>query len=515
VNPDNSTTVKVFIRWPATALAPPYFWILQAGMVIAYAAAGQTGDQQEGTAYGLWEMSVWGKAVADWSPGDNFVMVRLTDEDGVEIGYTDDVKCWLYSPQTLAGVTGVKVLAGDLLRMEIPLYDPVAKVWIGHALNVYSQAGTSNLLQADVHLDTLDGVPALGNLIKGNATKWTAFVKGAAKSYLRVTEDGTDIYWGGGGGDHTLLDGDVHTDTLTNVPVIGDLITAVGNPAKWDALTAQDDQSLLKIEGSGPAWLAPGDAWEILTPDADGLLHWFPAPVTDSLLSWTETGLEWLAEGVAESLLHIDRGTGTFAWLAPGAEGSILTTAGIPEILQWLPLGADQSLLYVDVDHPDWFAKGTSDQVLSMNADGLALVWRTLCDLIGIAIGVNIWVDIDMSVAKTITATLGVADWRDRFIEFYVVCRSGPAVLTDDTQWSGAGGFYGYAAITKGTTNHSDQVLRSQPFGGVNTWALIVRGTDGRLDLVIGITEVSEIHQELWFNLRTTETKTSPDYYLS
>jgi hypothetical protein len=376
-NPDPAVEVKVYIGWPDFGRLAQTRWNLRAGAVIPYLPIGTAGDgTPEGAAINLWSWPVWGKVVNDWQDGDNFVMVRLTDEDGVEIGYTPNVKCWLYSPENLADVKGVKLKAGDLIRVELPTYDTGTGITIAHAINAYGGGGKNELLDGANHTDTADADPVLGDLIaaKGDPVKWDRLPVGAAQSLLYVS---------------------------SGPPIV---------PA-W--LPKGGEQSLFYVNGGVLDWFNAGLAQSMLITGAAGTLAWKPRGLDESIYITRNQQLDWLGPGDDPSILVVDNGTvqwshgadttgrGAVLWIDPNGvfgwgqsyhalldekwhydtadalptKGAMIYMTADPPNGLWdvLNIGADQSLLHVNNGIPEWKAKGDDGSLLTVS--GGLLSW--------------------------------------------------------------------------------------------------------------------------------------------
>jgi hypothetical protein len=387
-NPDPAVEVKVYIGWPDSGHLAPYFWNLRAGSVIPYVPIGSAGDgTPEGTAFRLWSNPVWGKVIDDWQENQNFVMVRLTDEDGLEIGYAANVKCWLYSPENLANVKGVKLKAGDLIRVELPTYDPGTGVSFAHAINIYGGSGKNELLDGANHTDTADADPAVGDLISawGDPVKWNRVPVGAAQSLLYV-DPGPPIMpgWLPKGGEQSLLYINAGLLDWFNPGLAQSmLITGAGGNLAWKPRGL--NESVYITRNGQLDWLGPGN-WDSILYNNAGSLDWLNPPWPPALLMYDALGLAWLPPGANEELL-VSRNN-TFAWLAKGAEQALLYVdnglldwfnPGLPQSmlitgqqgLAWKPRGLDESIYITRNQQLDWLGPGGWDSILYNNAGTL------------------------------------------------------------------------------------------------------------------------------------------------
>jgi hypothetical protein len=281
---DNTQEVKVYLTWPdpGDGVPIPPTIPLKKDDLIPYLSLGADKDGKlQGAALTIPPRPLWGKVVAGWTDGNNFVMVRLCDESGTEIGYTPDVKCWLFSPESLASVKGVKLVGDDLIRIDTPKYDSATKDVIAHALNVYSEppATHQKLLDGVVHNDTKAATATAGDIIYAHTDsgtdKWDRLPIQAQQSILYISGDGLPAWftkagvngkvlkteggilaWGDAMVAQPLLDGTNHNDTSAAAPTSQDLIYATGSPAKWTRLPkgTETNASLSMNSAGNLAW---------------------------------------------------------------------------------------------------------------------------------------------------------------------------------------------------------------------------------------------------------------------
>lgn len=101
--------------------------------------------------------------------------------------------------------------------------------------------------------DVIVAAPLRGDLVVGNVTPaWDRLTIGAANTLLK--SNGTDPAWG-----TVALLSSFHDDTLAASPVAGDLIYANATP-KWARLPKGTDTHVLTMVAGAPAWQAPGAA---------------------------------------------------------------------------------------------------------------------------------------------------------------------------------------------------------------------------------------------------------------
>lgn len=116
--------------------------------------------------------------------------------------------------------------------------------------------GTVSLLSA-FHGDTTAGTVVRGDLVTGQTAtpKWQRLAIGGSGTVLR--SDGTDVSWASPSAAvaHTVLDGAVHTDTVTQTVSRGSLIYGNSTP-KWDELTIGSANTILRSDGTDVAWSA-------------------------------------------------------------------------------------------------------------------------------------------------------------------------------------------------------------------------------------------------------------------
>src|SRR5215831_2719756 len=92
--------------------------------------------------------------------------------------------------------------------------------------------GTNPLLNTVLFNDVVAAGPTRGDLIAANSTPaWARFPKGTASQVLAMNGAATDPAWS----TETLLDGAIHSDTLSGTVVRGDVITGNSTP-KWARL---------------------------------------------------------------------------------------------------------------------------------------------------------------------------------------------------------------------------------------------------------------------------------------
>ena len=388
-NPDSETEVKVYLGWPDSTKIAPYFYALKSDSIIPYLPLGQADDGTlEGTALRLWTTSVWGRVTADWQDGNNFVMVRLCDEDGSEIGYSPDVKCWLFSPESLSDIKGVKLSAGDLIRVELPTFDRGSGVTIAHAINAYSGSSANKLLDGKNHTDTTETDPTKGDLIysSGDPVKWTRLSVGD-KNAVMVVDSGLP-YW--------------------MPPVVGVLTyDAIGTG--WLPSTDNAGAILINDKTPEPIWLSAGTAGYVLTMD-DGLPTW-KEPVgsitagTDQSILFTEAdSLAWLSKLDTDGgiLTTVD---GALTWLPPTQDGNSQVIPGgiltnLPSgKLNWVPplIDPDPSGTYMDgtplrfnnsTHSPEWFNGPTATLTFVTDLQSDGITWQKKSRQIDVAKGV-------------------------------------------------------------------------------------------------------------------------------
>ena len=362
-NPDSESEIKVYIGWPDGTSIVPNFYNLKAGAIIPYVATGEAEDgTPEGTAFRLWSVQVWGKVVADWQDGQNFVMVRLCDEDGAEIGYAADVKCWLYSPEGLSDIKGVKLSAGDLLRIDVPKYDTGSGVPIAHAVNVYG-AGANKLLDGGNHTDTGNFAPTAGALVCGrfsDPSEWQPRSCGPLDSVLVVKLDQGD-----------------HLNYPTWVaPKAGALVNNAANGT--DFLASDNNAGAILINDSTPepVWLGKGTDGQILVmDDTTHLPVWKdsaagPHPLLGATVhSDTDT-----VNPTQGQMIYADAGCKWTA-LDPGAAGSILSLVGDENAMQpfWFGPAAEAGMPLISGSGGlEWYngPTGTITFVTDLQSDG-------------------------------------------------------------------------------------------------------------------------------------------------
>ena len=343
-------------------------------------------------------------------PGDNFVMVRVCNLNGDEIGYTPNVKCWLFSPQSLTGVNGVRLKADDLILIDIPKFDPSAGCETAYAYNVYSEglpvAHAGDLMYGSTATPSAWVTLSVGapqSLLYVSAANLPAWLpKGTSNQILSTTAGGV-LQWITFTGTNALLDGSHHTDTVSVAPSAGAIVCANSTP-KWSSLAAGSAQSILSISAGGlPSWLAPGSP--------------------DSLLGINPAGnLAYTVHGDSFSIIGVDSG------------GHII----------WTPAATDQSILYRSGTALAWLAKGTAKQVLSMTSDTPPVVaWKDSPMPTG---GIIMWSGSTGSIPTgwaLCDGSNGTPDLRSRFIlgagGTHSVGESGGPIL--QMKSAGGGGF--------------------------------------------------------------------------
>ncbi len=379
-NPDSETEVKVYLGWPDSTKIAPYFYTLKSDSIIPYLPLGQADDgTPEGTALRLWTTSVWGRVTADWQDGNNFVMVRLCDEDGAEIGYAADVKCWLFSPEGLSDIKGVKLSAGDLIRVELPTFDRGTGVTIAHAINAYSGGSTNKLLDGKNHTDTGESSPTAGALVCGrfsDPSEWQPRSCGELNSVFVVKFDPGD---------------NLNYPTWV-APAAGVLANAAANGTDFLASAGNAGAILINDNTPEPAWLSKGTDGQVLAMDSTtGLPKWVdsaagPHPLLGATVhSDTDT-----VNPTQGQMIYADAGSKWTA-LDPGAAGSILSLAGDENAMQpfWFGPAAEAGMpLISGTGGLEWYngPTGTITFVTDLQSDGIT--WQKKSRQIDVAKGV-------------------------------------------------------------------------------------------------------------------------------
>ena len=166
---------------------------------------------------------------------------------------------------------------------------------------------------------------------------------------------------------HDLLNGAVHGDTVAHVGALGDLVyfTAGG----WDGLAIVAGGVLIEAGGGIPAWLAPGANGQVLTL-AVGLPSWQdPAGVEEHNLLDGTVHPDTVAGEVAEGKLIRGNNATPSKWALwePTAEGDMIY--GDAAAGKWAirPIGNSNDVLTVDTGVPTW--KSRADVGIPLPAD--------------------------------------------------------------------------------------------------------------------------------------------------
>lgn len=396
-NPQTETPVKVYIGWPdAAKVGDPSLTVkLNQNQVISYMPLGLDSESNPiGAAFYLWRTTLWGKAVTDFVENQNWVNVRLCTVDGAEIGFTNNVKCYLFSPHGLTP-KGVQLQANDLISLQIVGEEggnPIA-----HALNVYG-AGANKLLDGTNHTDTENKTPVKGGLIISKvADVWTMLDPPAEPTGYEVLsmDDQKNVDWVDGRID--LLDGAWHQDTVLNVVAEGDLI--IGNssvPSKWDVLSIGAENSVMCVDDSQPYWYGPPAGPIVVTPlvySTENGLHWNIDSVTADVGYVSDFEIITTGDSTYQNILQLDRKqfdvqhgliqddtaqTGDFVYIPPTGDdadgGLMFWEVGPPQGWKYLAAPTAASVLGWDPTNGlHWRALGGTYKTVYQQSDGTLL----------------------------------------------------------------------------------------------------------------------------------------------
>lgn len=169
-----------------------------------------------------------------------------------------------------------------------------------------------NLLNGDEHPDTLNKDVAVGAMVYGNDTpKWDRLDAGT-EGQLMTMSGGLPAWADAAGvgaiGNHTLLNGSEHTDTVADGATTGSLVYGNATP-KWDELVVGDSDDILAVNGGVPAWRSKSELGLVAsetggygTSASGGMRCWafhyqdddsgtFVAHVLDNSIDWRSRGL--------------------------------------------------------------------------------------------------------------------------------------------------------------------------------------------------------------------------------
>lgn len=155
--------------------------------------------------------------------------------------------------------------------------------------------GDHDILDGNIHTDSVADAVTQGSIIYGNATpKWDELVIGANGEVLM--SDGTDISWQAPGiaGNHAILDGAVHNDSVADVVTRGSIIYGNSTP-DWDELVIGGAGEILTSDATDAAWAAPIANVKV---DVGAVADYIGAAANDGVLRVDVTnGLTWTDGG--------------------------------------------------------------------------------------------------------------------------------------------------------------------------------------------------------------------------